>query len=280
MRPCSRWAGSRTRRRRSSGACSRRTSWERSTARAPPCAASRRAGTATIVNVASIDGRIAAPYASAYAASKHAVVGFSAAIRQELRLERKPRDPALRGPPCDHRHAALPARRELHRRPGQGDAARLSARAGGADHRLARDRPRREALVGTSAHLMSALWALAPAIAEAVIARRVRRRHLDHRHATADSVGNVFGPRGPQARTGAGARRGAGGSGSRSSRSRRRSSRASRGRGRRSERPSTCVACGVLRLRVACGDATLRTNGPMLRTNGPTLGMVRPGRQR
>jgi hypothetical protein len=63
-------------------------------------------------------------------------------------------------------------------------------------------RPRREALVGTSAYLMSALWTLAPALAEAVIARMVRRSHLDHRHATADSVGNAFAPRGPEARTG------------------------------------------------------------------------------
>jgi len=40
-----------------------------------------------IVNVASIAGRMAPPYMAAYAASKFAVSGYSAALRQELRPE-------------------------------------------------------------------------------------------------------------------------------------------------------------------------------------------------
>ena len=44
----------------------------------------RREGGGTLVNVASLAGRIGAPYYSAYAAAKHAVVGFTQSLRMEL----------------------------------------------------------------------------------------------------------------------------------------------------------------------------------------------------
>ncbi|NVJ17546.1 SDR family oxidoreductase [Myxococcus sp. AM010] len=44
----------------------------------------RQQGYGTLVNVSSTFGTVAAPYVSAYVASKHAVRGFSASIRQEL----------------------------------------------------------------------------------------------------------------------------------------------------------------------------------------------------
>jgi uncharacterized protein len=46
-----------------------------------------RLGQGTIVNVASVAGHISAPYLSAYSASKHGVVGFTRALRQELKLK-------------------------------------------------------------------------------------------------------------------------------------------------------------------------------------------------
>jgi hypothetical protein len=67
--------------------------------------------------------------------------------------------------------------------------------------RLARH-PRRETLVGTSAHLMSALWTLSPALAERLFARQVDRSHLRHDHPRAESPGNAFAPSGPEAETG------------------------------------------------------------------------------
>ncbi len=166
-------------------------------------------GRGTVVNVSSIEGRIAAPYASAYAASKHAVIGFSAAIRQELRLERKS---------GIHVCVVLPATIDtpLFQHAGNFTGVEVRAmppvyspeRAASVIVSLAR-RPRREVLVGTSAYLMSALWTLAPAIAEAAIARMVRRSHLRQGHPAAESVGNAFGPTQPEARTG-GWRRGRG----------------------------------------------------------------------
>ncbi|CAN5463106.1 hypothetical protein BH09SUM1_BH09SUM1_34250 [soil metagenome] len=41
-------------------------------------------GTGSIINVASVLGKVGSPYMSAYAASKHAVVGFSESLRMEL----------------------------------------------------------------------------------------------------------------------------------------------------------------------------------------------------
>jgi short-subunit dehydrogenase len=159
-------------------------------------------GRGTVINVASIDGRIAAPFTAAYAASKHAVVGFSAAVRQELRLEGK------RG---IHLCTVLPATIDtpLFQKAANftGEPVRATPpvyspeRAARVIVSLAL-RPRREALVGTSAHLMSALWALAPAAAEALLARAVRKRHLHPGRAAAESVGNTFGPTRPEAATG------------------------------------------------------------------------------
>ncbi|MBK1658981.1 SDR family NAD(P)-dependent oxidoreductase [Paracraurococcus ruber] len=43
-------------------------------------------GFGTLVNVASVEGRIPVAYHASYAATKHAVIGLSGALRQELRL--------------------------------------------------------------------------------------------------------------------------------------------------------------------------------------------------
>lgn len=44
-------------------------------------------GGGTIINMGSIAGFVPAPYLTAYSASKHAVVGFTRALREELRLK-------------------------------------------------------------------------------------------------------------------------------------------------------------------------------------------------
>jgi short-subunit dehydrogenase len=43
-------------------------------------------GSGTIVNIASVAGHVPAPFLIAYTASKHAVVGFTRSLREELRL--------------------------------------------------------------------------------------------------------------------------------------------------------------------------------------------------
>jgi len=47
----------------------------------------RRQGHGTLINIASLVGKVPAPYLSSYAAAKHGVVGLSAALRQELQQE-------------------------------------------------------------------------------------------------------------------------------------------------------------------------------------------------
>ena len=51
----------------------------------------RAQGFGTLVNVSSVEGKIAVPYHSSYAASKHAIVGLGVALNQELRFARTPR---------------------------------------------------------------------------------------------------------------------------------------------------------------------------------------------
>jgi short-subunit dehydrogenase len=155
----------------------------------------------TVVNVASIDARIATPYVSAYAASKHAVAGFSASVRQELRLE---------GARRIHVCVVLPATIDtpLFQHAGNFTGARIRAmppvyspdRVARAIVSLAR-RPRREALVGTSARLMSLLWGLLPALAERLFARMTDSSHL-RKGAAPETVGNVFGPKPPSGEVG------------------------------------------------------------------------------
>lgn len=48
----------------------------------------RRQKQGTLINMASVLGKIPAPYYASYAASKYAIVGLSAALRQELRQNR------------------------------------------------------------------------------------------------------------------------------------------------------------------------------------------------
>jgi NAD(P)-dependent dehydrogenase (short-subunit alcohol dehydrogenase family) len=48
----------------------------------------RKQGAGTLINVASVIGKVPSPYFSSYAAAKHGVVGLSASLRQELTEEK------------------------------------------------------------------------------------------------------------------------------------------------------------------------------------------------
>lgn len=157
----------------------------------------------TIVNVASMEGRVATPYVAAYAASKHAVVAFSSAVRQELRLERG------RGV---HVCVVLPGTVDtpLFRHSANFTGAPVRAmppvcspdRVARAVVRLAL-RPRREVLVGTSAHALSVISRLAPGLAERLFARATGTSHL-RKGAAPETLGNVFAPQRPRRETGGG----------------------------------------------------------------------------
>jgi NAD(P)-dependent dehydrogenase (short-subunit alcohol dehydrogenase family) len=162
----------------------------------------RTRGRGVLVNVASIDGRVAAPYASAYVASKHAVVGFSSSLRQELRLA------GLRNV---HVCTVLPATIDTPIFQHAANFTGVQVKALPpvyAPDRVARvivrlaTHPRREVLVGGSAHFLSALWTVAPGVAERFVARMIHRNHLAHEKPVLDSAGNAFRPTLPEAETG------------------------------------------------------------------------------
>jgi NAD(P)-dependent dehydrogenase (short-subunit alcohol dehydrogenase family) len=144
----------------------------------------RRAATARIVNVSSINGRLAQPYIGGYSATKFALEGMSDALRRELRpwrigvtvvqpgavatpifdtARRRGRELAARLPAADR--ALYPGvMRALLERPGKPPrhaitpdrVARVIARA------LTRRRPYTRRLVGADARLAAALSTLLP----------------------------------------------------------------------------------------------------------------------
>ena len=82
--PASSWPGRwRSCRWISCGGSSRSTSWDRWPSRKPSCRCCARRG--RIVNIGSVNGRIAPPYLAPYSASKHALEAISKALRLELR---------------------------------------------------------------------------------------------------------------------------------------------------------------------------------------------------
>ena len=154
-------------------------------------AAFRLAGAGTIVNVASLAGRVGAPYYSAYASAKHAVVGFSQSLRMELAST-----PDIHV--CTVMPAAIDTPFFLH-----------SGNFAGRPFKPIRpfyqpemvatlivdllERPRGEAFAGGAAHGSALLRALAPAIFERVYGLVVERDHfLDEE--SAPTLGNVFEP--------------------------------------------------------------------------------------
>jgi short-subunit dehydrogenase len=162
----------------------------------------RAQGAGVLVNVASMEGRVTAPYSTAYAASKHGVMGFSSALRQELRLD-KARGihvcvviPGTIDTPL-FQHAANYTGWKLKAMSPVYPAERVAR----AIVRLVRH-PRREVLVGGSARVFAKLWTIAPAFTEGLLARMVHRNHLVKNQARPDSPGNAFGPTRPEAISG------------------------------------------------------------------------------
>lgn len=145
-----------------------------------------------VVIVGSVFSALASPYVWAYVASKHAVAGFAASVRQELRRGQQPVDVAMIWPATTdtpiYRHAANRTGRAIHPIPpvvGPDRVARVIVRA--ARH------PRRRRVVGAVQGSMLVVHALAPAFADRVLAVAMRRLGL-RRHPTAPTSGTVDAP--------------------------------------------------------------------------------------
>jgi len=159
-----------------------------------------------VVIIGSVFSALASPYVWAYVASKHGVAGFAASIRQELRRDRDAVDVAMVWPATIdtpiYQHAANRTGRVIHPIPPVVDARRV-ARAVLASA----ERPRRRRIVGIVQGSFVPLHALAPALADRILAATMRRLGV-RREAASDTHGTVSAPDPASNRVSGGWRRG------------------------------------------------------------------------
>jgi NAD(P)-dependent dehydrogenase (short-subunit alcohol dehydrogenase family) len=151
----------------------------------------RRQGRGVLINNASVYGHVAAPYLSAYVASKHAVRGLAESLRQELRdlpgVQVCTVSPATMDTPI-FRHAANYTGRAVKPAPPVHPPERV-AKA------IVRSaiRPRRERIVGNAGRQLNLTRRLAPGLFERVNARFVDSQHFTDEPAAATD-GNLVSP--------------------------------------------------------------------------------------
>ncbi|MGK9167906.1 SDR family oxidoreductase [Inquilinus limosus] len=151
----------------------------------------RAQGYGVLINVASLVAYVGQPYTSAYTASKFAIRGLGESLRQEL-LDA----------PLIHVCTVLPGSTDT---PIFQHAANFTGRAvkpmppiaapdvvANAIVRLA-TRPRRELFIDSGAELLPLAKAIAPALMEQVLSRRVEQEHFQDA-AAPHASGNVFEP--------------------------------------------------------------------------------------
>jgi short-subunit dehydrogenase len=150
----------------------------------------RHQGRGTLINVSSVFGSTAAPYVSAYAASKFAVRGFSASIRQEFEgtgIHVCTILPAAVDTPLWQHSANYTGWRVRPIEPIYSPE-RVA-------HAILRvlERPQRELFISPSRRVFPVLHALFPAASEKSMRAMTERRQFDRRHQPRTS-GNVFQP--------------------------------------------------------------------------------------
>jgi short-subunit dehydrogenase len=150
----------------------------------------RRRGHGVFINVASLFGRIAGPYVSAYAASKFAVRGFSESVREELRGTKikvcTVMPPSVDTPLWDHAgnysgYALRPPEPVL----SPERVARVIAQC--------IEKPKVEVTIGLTAKLFGLVHDLSPALFEAFMRPIIDRRHFEQTPAERTN-GNLFDP--------------------------------------------------------------------------------------
>jgi short-subunit dehydrogenase len=151
----------------------------------------REQGRGVLVNLSSMNGKVAAPFTSAYITTKFAIIGFSESLRMELQ-----------DAPDIHVSTILPSSIDT---PIFQHAANYTGRAikpldpvyppekvARAIVRCIRH-PRREVVVGNAGRSLVVLRTLAPSLAERMVARQVTANHFQDRQERR-SDGNLFHP--------------------------------------------------------------------------------------
>jgi len=151
----------------------------------------REQGSGTLINVSSAYGKNAAPYLSAYSASKFGIVGLGESLRMELRDAPGVRvctvlpatiDTALFQHAANYTGRSVRALEPIHR----------VEKAAKAIVRLV-EHPRREVAVGCFRRPLGAMHSLAPGLAERTMSRTVEKGHFFDASAPATS-GNIDRP--------------------------------------------------------------------------------------
>ncbi|HEY2018505.1 MAG TPA: SDR family oxidoreductase [Bryobacteraceae bacterium] len=133
----------------------------------------------TLINVASVIGKIPSPYFASYAAAKHGVVGLSTSLRQELQEEKTDAIHVCTVMPTSFdtpffEHAAQYTGREASPIPPTYDPKEVVDTIVG----LASE-PKDEIIVGTAAKVFNVAHHLFPGVVEAIMARKTRKSEFD-----------------------------------------------------------------------------------------------------
>ena len=156
----------------------------------------RSAGGGVIVNVASVLGTITAPWLAPYNAAKHAVVGLSGTLRQELRASGD-RSVSV----CTVLPAAIDTPLYEHAANHVGHPARTLSpayRPTKVAHVIANvlERPRRHAYAGAAGRLAAVSHAVAPALTERILTSYGNLLGIDRHRPEAQTTGNLYTPHG------------------------------------------------------------------------------------
>ncbi|HNB21056.1 MAG TPA: SDR family NAD(P)-dependent oxidoreductase [Candidatus Melainabacteria bacterium] len=151
-------------------------------------------GQGTLINVASMIGKIPAPYYASYSAAKHAVVGLSAALRQEIQELKKDRIhvctvlPMAMDTPF-FEHAANYTGRKSVPIPPLSDAQDVIDAIVDLVFK-----PKPEVAVGKAAGIFSASDALLPGATEAMMAKTTQKAQIEEAPAAPFTKGNLEQP--------------------------------------------------------------------------------------
>jgi short-subunit dehydrogenase len=151
----------------------------------------RKQSSGVVINVASVLGTIGIPHMSSYVAAKHAVIGFSECLRQELSntgIAVCTVIPAAIDTPF-YDHAANFTGRRIHPLP---PVYRPELVANAIVEVAAK--PRKQIFVPRSAAVLPLLRALAPTVTEGISARLINRFQIG-RERVATTPGNLYEPR-------------------------------------------------------------------------------------
>jgi len=154
----------------------------------------RNQGHGTLINIASVIGKVPSPYFASYAAAKHGVVGLSAALRQELQEEKVDTIHVCTVLPTSFdtpffEHAAQYTGREASPIPPTYDPHEVVDTI----VRLATD-PEDEVSVGTAAKISTLAHQLFPGLVESMMARQTHKAEFEKAAPGSETSGSIHEP--------------------------------------------------------------------------------------